>query len=75
MSTLDRFLRGVLGTLLVTALMVVAVVLGWALGIALSGALGVEPAAPVIVCMLASLLALGLWMDPPNRFRWFFPRG
>ncbi len=74
MSALHRFLRGLLGATLVTALLVATVVLGWGLGVVVADALGVDATAPVIACMLACLLALGLWMEPPDRFRWFFPR-
>jgi hypothetical protein len=74
MRALTNFARGLLGVIVVMAMILVVVGLGWGAGVWISGALGVAPTAPVIVCMIVPLVALGLWLESTNRLDWFRSR-
>lgn len=74
MRTLTNFLRGLLGVIVILSLILLAVGLGWGVGVWISGALGVAPTVPVIVGMVVPLVALGLWMESTQRLAWFRTR-
>jgi hypothetical protein len=71
MRALKNFFRGLLGVIVVLSMILVVVSLGWAAGVWISGALDVAPTAPVIVCMLVPLIALGLWLESSRSLGWF----
>jgi sterol desaturase/sphingolipid hydroxylase (fatty acid hydroxylase superfamily) len=70
MKALTNFVRGLLGVIVVILMILVVVGLGWGVGMWLSGALGVDPAVPVIFCMVVPLVVLGLWMESTHRLDW-----
>jgi hypothetical protein len=74
MKALTNFARGLLFVIVILLMILVVVGLGWGAGVWISGALGVAPTAPVIVCMVVPLVAFGLWLESTDRLDWFRSR-